>query len=101
MNRDALVVNQVHAVLPEIKATSATLEAEAKPHLGAHDPGKIVGRVRRAYDDAKTRAQADRLQIDKLRKRIDPSLPLLEVPVFNHDVHDLEALQVVGRTLVG
>ncbi len=101
MNRDALVVNQVHAVLPEIKATSATLEAEAKPHLGAHDPGKIVGRVRRAYDDAKTRAQADRLQIDKLRKRIDPSLPLLEVPVFDHDVHDLEALQVVGRTLVG
>jgi anion-transporting ArsA/GET3 family ATPase len=101
MNRDALVVNQVHRVLPEVKATSAALEAEAKPHLGALDPAKIVGRVRRAYDDAKTRAQADRIQIDALRKRIDPALPLLEVPVFDHDVHDLDALAAVGRTLVG
>jgi anion-transporting ArsA/GET3 family ATPase len=101
MNRDALVVNQVHRVLPEVKATSAALEAEAKKHLGALDAGKIVGRVRRAYDDAKTRAQADRIQIDALRKRVDHALPLLEVPVFDHDVHDLDALAAVGRTLVG
>ncbi|GAB4216561.1 MAG: ArsA family ATPase [Sandaracinaceae bacterium] len=101
MNRDALVVNQVHRVLPEVKATSAVLEAEAKPHLGGLDSAKIVGRVRRAYDDAKMRAQADRIQIDALRKRVDPTLPLLEVPVFDHDVHDLDALAAVGRTLVG
>ena len=101
MNRDALVVNQVHRVLPEVKATSSALEAEAKPHLGTLDAAKIVGRVRRAYDDAKTRAQADRIQIEKLQKRIDASLPLLEVPVFDHDVHDLDALEAVGRTLVG
>jgi hypothetical protein len=60
-----------------------------------------VSRVRRAYDDAKMRAQADRIQIDKLKKRIDTALPLLEVPVFDHDVHDLDALEAVGRTLVG
>jgi anion-transporting ArsA/GET3 family ATPase len=101
MNRDALVVNQVHRVLPEAKATSAALEGEARPHLGALDAGRIVSRVRRAYDDARTRAQADRIQVDKLRKRIDASLPLLEVPVFDHDVHDLDALEAVGRTLVG
>ncbi len=101
MKRDALVVNQVHRVLPEVKATTTTLETEAKPHVGAHDPSKIVSRVRRAYDDAKTRAQADRMQIDRLKKRIDASLPLLEVPVFDHDVHDLDALEAVGRALVG
>ena len=101
MNRDALVVNQVHRVLPEVKATTSALEAEARPHLSGLDAGKIVGRVRRAYEDAKVRAEADRIQIDKLKKRVDASLPLLEVPVFDHDVHDLDALEAVGRTLVG
>ncbi len=101
MNRDALVVNQVHRVLPEVKTTAAALEAEARPHLEGLEAAKILSRVRRAYDDAKTRAEADRIQIVKLKKRIDPTLPLLEVPVFDHDVHDLDALEAVGRTLVG
>jgi hypothetical protein len=91
----------VHRVLPEVKVTTSVLEAEAKPHVGEHDAAKIVSRVRRAYDDAKMRAQADRIQIDRLKKRIDASLPLLEVPVFDYDVHDLDALEAVGRTLVG
>lgn len=101
MNRDALVVNQVHSVLPEVKASTATLEAEARPHLPGLDAAKIVSRARRAYDDAKARAEADRREVEGLRRRVDASLPLLEVPVFDHDVHDLDALEVVGRTLVG
>ena len=114
MAGDALVVNQVHSVLPEIKATTGVLEAEAKPVLeslgGGLEAGKIVARMRRAYEDAKARADADRMQITKLHARLKGTqstksptgvMPILEVPVFDKDVHDLDALANVGRALVG
>lgn len=101
MHRDALVVNQVHRVLPDRRASTNDLEREARVGVDAVDPGRLVACLRRAYDDAKIRAEADRLQIESLRARVDPSLPLLEVPVFDHDVHDLDALEAVGRVLVG
>lgn len=101
MSRDALVVNQVHRVLPAVAASSASLEAEASPHLGGLDAVRVVPRMRRAYDDEKTRAEADRLAIEGLRARVDPSLPLVEIPIFDGDVHDLEALRRVADALVG
>jgi anion-transporting ArsA/GET3 family ATPase len=100
MPRDAFVINQVHPLLSEPRVTSAQLEQEAKKTLpeGA-DAAKLVARMRRALDDARVRAVADRLEADRLRLRCGDSL-YVEVPVLEHDVHDLGSLSKVAGYLV-
>lgn len=101
MSRDALVVNQVHGVLPDIATSTQALEEELRPLVPGLDPARVATRMRRAYDDAKTRAEADRLAVEHLRARVDAKLPIVEIPVFDGDVHDLDALRRVADALVG
>jgi anion-transporting ArsA/GET3 family ATPase len=102
MRRDAFVINQVHALIAEPSASTAQLEPEARAHLpeGA-DAAKLVARMRRALDDARLRAVADRLEAERLRSRCGSESLYVEVPVMEHDVHDLGSLASVARYLVG
>jgi anion-transporting ArsA/GET3 family ATPase len=102
MRRDAFVINQVHPLIAEPEAPTAQLEAEARALLpeGA-DAGKLVARMRRALDDARLRAVADRIEADRLRNRCGKDMLYVEVPVMEHDVHDLSALSAVASYLVG
>jgi len=78
------------------------LVAEAQKHLpeGA-DAAKLVGRMRRALDDARLRAVADRLEADRLKAKCGKDALYVEVPVLEHDVHDLGSLARVASFLVG
>lgn len=102
MRRDAFVINQVHPLIAEPSATTAELVAEAQKHLpeGA-DAAKLVGRMRRALDDARLRAVSDRVESDRLKNKCGKDALYVEVPVLEHDVHDLGSLARVASFLVG
>lgn len=102
MRRDAFVINQVHPLIAEPSAPTAQLEAEAEKHVkeGVR-ASRLVSRMRRALDDARLRAVADRLEADRLRTRCGDDALYVEVPVLDTDVHDLATLAQVAAYLVG
>jgi anion-transporting ArsA/GET3 family ATPase len=102
MRRDAFVINQVHPLIAEPAETSWALELEARAHLPPGvDAAKLVARMRRALDDARMLAIADRVEIDRLRERCGTDALYVEVPLLERDVHDLRSLSVVASYLVG
>lgn len=107
MKRDAFVINQVHPLVAEPSAKTSVLEAEVAGKLppgSKVDPSRLVDRMRRALDDARLRAVADRLETDRLESRVrrgnDEAL-FVEVPVLDEDVHDLRSLARISRYLLG
>lgn len=102
MPRDAFVVNQVHPLVAEPSEPTPALEAEATKEMtpGADAP-RLVGRMRRALDDARLQAVADRLECDRLETHGGHDVLYVEVPVLDQDVHDLDALAEIASYLVG
>jgi len=101
MTRDAFVVNQVHPLVAEPSDPTSRLEAEAARELPAADAQRLVGRMRRALDDARLQAVADRLECDRLQARGGKGALYVEVPVLDSDVHDLASLAEIASYLVG
>jgi anion-transporting ArsA/GET3 family ATPase len=102
MKRDAFVINQVHPLVAEPSASAAQLEAEVRAQLGpGADAAQLVERMRRALDDARLRAVADRIETDRLERRAGDGALVVEVPVLDEDVHDLRSLHRIAQYLVG
>lgn len=102
MNRDAFVINGMRPLFKEPVLHEAELAALITPHLPPKmDAPRTVSRMRRALDDARTQAIADRLQADRLRQRAGRDLLYVEVPHLEEDVHDLGALHEVSSYLTG
>ncbi len=88
LNVAAVVVNQVHAgVGPEEAAASTRL------------PEPLRGKLERTISEANSLAQADAHGVRVLREAVAPT-PLLTVPRFPGEVHDLGALWRAGAYLV-
>ncbi len=84
----AVVVNQVHVgVAPEDVAEAAGL------------PEPLRSKLERTAEEANTLARADAQGILELTRAVAPT-PLLTVPRFLRDVHDLRALWRAGEYLV-
>jgi hypothetical protein len=78
------------------------LDAEAKRELPpTADASRLVARMRRALDDARLQAVADRLECDRLESRAGKGVLYVEVPVLDQDVHDLSSLAEIASYLVG
>jgi len=102
MKRDAFVINGMRPLFAEPSLPEAELAALVAPHLPDDmDPKRAVQRLRRAVDDARTQAIADRLQADRLKQRAGKDRLYVEVPHLEEDVHDLESLAVVASYLTG
>ena len=102
MQIDAFVINGVRSLFAEPSLQEAELVALLRPHLPADmDAKRAVKRLRRAVDDARTQAIADRLQADRLRRRAGKELLYVEVPYFEEDVNDLASLGKVAAYLTG
>ena len=102
MRRDAFVINGVRPLFAEPKESESVLVREVAPHLPeGFDAHRAVSRMRRALDDARTRALADRMEADRLRQRAGDDHLFVEVPAFEEDVHDLQALAKVAAYLTG
>lgn len=102
MRRDAFVINGMRPLFAEPTASEEELTVIVGSHLPKElDAARAVRRMRRALDDARTRATADRLQSDRLRQRAGRDQIYVEVPAFEEDVHDLAALAEVAAYLTG
>lgn len=102
MRRDAFVVNGLHPLLREPQGTSAELAEAAREVLpeGA-DPRRAVARMQQALDDERVLALGDRHEANKLKEAAGDETSYIEVPAFERDVHDLEALARVAEYLTG
>ncbi|MCA9602409.1 MAG: ArsA family ATPase [Myxococcales bacterium] len=97
----ALVVNAVHRPYTDAPPTDAAF-ADA---LGAHVDASMLtpalfGGMRQALHDEATRGQIDRTRIDAALADIRGRVPVVEVPAFDDDVHDLAGLAAVAEHLV-
>ena len=102
MRRDAFVINGMRPLFAEPSVGDGELTTIVDPHLPDEiDARRAVERMRRAVDDARTRAIADRLQADRLKQRAGKDQIFVEVPAFEQDVHDLGALADVASYLTG
>ncbi len=85
----ALVVNRAHEPPPRFEAAGAdALEAS------------LAARVRQTLDEAAAEAASDAAGVARLR-RACPELPVVLVPQFHADVHDLQSLWETARYLFG
>jgi anion-transporting ArsA/GET3 family ATPase len=97
MPRDVYVVNRVHMApspLPEDLAGSLVAH-------GLSDEAPFQRAVQAAHHEATQLARRDAAHLEKLRMEAGERTPVLRVPAFESDVHDVAALARVGEALIG
>ncbi|MDH3199704.1 MAG: AAA family ATPase [Myxococcales bacterium] len=97
MNREAVVVNQVHTLIEEPRLSTAeqvTALREVLPE--SIDAAAIHPRLELALSDERQWASADRAQVERLSSQIGEDTRIVEVPAFDEDVHDIAALAKVA-----
>ena len=100
MNREAIIVNQVHATIPEPKTTvDAQIAALREVLPSSLDAADIQPRLTEALRAEREWATADRAGVEHLEKQIGNNTRIVEVPAFDEDVHDLAALARVASYL--
>jgi anion-transporting ArsA/GET3 family ATPase len=95
-----MIVNKVHpSYVGGAPAARTRLRAKAKRALrDAGVPDPTAGRAAENLVHYQALADRDRENIASLERRIG-SGPIVEVPLLDHDVHDLEGVAAVGRHL--
>jgi anion-transporting ArsA/GET3 family ATPase len=88
------IVNRVHEVADG--AGAGAPESEVRELVG--DP--LAGKVLRTLEDYRRLAERDRRGVERLRERLERK-PLLCVPHFDDDVHDIAGLVHMNRYLFG
>jgi anion-transporting ArsA/GET3 family ATPase len=100
MNREGIIVNQVHSLIdePDLSAEEqvAALRAALPESIDAAD---IQPRLSEALRAERGWAIADRVQVDRLSEQVGEDARIVEVPAFDQDVHDLAALARVASYL--
>lgn len=97
MNREAVVVNQVHSLIEEPRLSAAeqvTALREVLPE--AIDAADLQPRLEQALRDERRWAIADRTEVERLSSQIGQDTRIVEVPAFDEDVHDIAALAKVA-----
>jgi anion-transporting ArsA/GET3 family ATPase len=93
------VVNRVHAEAPDAPEPAELVrDLAARPSLAGlapYDLSRAAEPLLAAYRENEVLAEADRLQVLRLRQ-VAPDHAVATVPLQEQDVHDLEALGVIG-----
>ena len=95
-----MIVNKVHPSYVG-GAPSARTRLKAKTKRALRDagvPDPTAGRAAQNLVHYQALADRDRENIEGLERRIG-SGPIVEVPLLDHDIHDLEGVAAVGRHL--
>ena len=94
-----MIVNKVHpSYVGGAPAARTRLKAKAKRALrDAGVPDPTAGRAAQNLVHYQALADRDRENIASLERRIG-SGPIVEVPLLDHDIHDLEGVAAVGGT---
>jgi anion-transporting ArsA/GET3 family ATPase len=85
------IANRVH-----VAGSAAGADAELERLLG----DELARKVAAAATDEAGLAARDRRNLDELKRRLGRR-PLIEVPLLDHDVHDLGGLRLMERHLFG
>jgi anion-transporting ArsA/GET3 family ATPase len=88
------IVNRLHEVADG--AGDGGPESEVRELVGE----RLAGKVLRTLEDYRRLAERDRRGVERLRKRLGPK-PLLCVPHFDDDIHDIAGLVHMDRYLFG
>ncbi len=100
MNREAVIVNQVHTMIAEptvsVEEQIDALRAALPHSIDARD---IHPRLSDALQAERKWAKADGEQVARLTEEIGTGTRIVEVPAFDEDVHDLAALARVAAYL--
>jgi len=100
MNREAIIVNQVHTLIEEPSiSVDQQLEALGAVVPDAIDAGNLLPRLSEALADERVWAIADGAQVRRLSEEVGDETRIVEVPAFDQDVHDLKALARVAAYL--
>lgn len=99
MGRDAIVVNRVHRQVAQPTASEARLRGLIAERAPGIDAGLMLTKMRKALDDGQLLADQDAVQLERLSSTIGQHVPLVSVPAFAADVHDLAALARVASHL--
>lgn len=100
MNREGIIVNQVHSLIDEPSvSTEEQVIALGNVLPESIDAAEIQPRLSEALRAERAWALADRVQVERLGDEIDDDTPIVEVPAFDQDVHDLGALARVASYL--
>jgi anion-transporting ArsA/GET3 family ATPase len=102
MNREAIIVNQVHSLIdtPTI-STEEQVSALSDVVPQSIDAAHLQPRLATALDLERTWAENDHAQVARLAEEIGAETRIVEVPSFDQDVHDLAALTQVAGYLTG
>ncbi len=97
MPRDVFVMNRVH-----LPPTDSSPEALADALAADGLPRELAPQVARAQEESRILAERDarHLELLKVDEGGKPA-PVVRVPAFERDVHDVSALAHVGEALVG
>ncbi|MBW2189529.1 MAG: ArsA family ATPase [Deltaproteobacteria bacterium] len=97
MNREGIIVNQVHSLIDEpAMSTEEQVIALGNVLPDSIDAAELQPRLSEALRAERAWALADRVQVERLGGEIDDDTPIVEVPAFDQDVHDLGALARVA-----
>jgi anion-transporting ArsA/GET3 family ATPase len=100
MKREAIIVNQVHTLIPEPKISAEAQVAELRKVLPESlDAADIQPRLSEALTLERRWAVADRAEVVRLNEQVGSDTRIVEVPAFDEDVHDLAALAKVASFL--
>jgi anion-transporting ArsA/GET3 family ATPase len=94
-----VVVNKVHPSY--VGGARSRIRGRARRALAAAGlPEDVAGRAAENLLHFQSLADRDRANIERLQGRLGAEA-LIEVPLLDHDVHDLEGLAAVGAHLLG
>jgi anion-transporting ArsA/GET3 family ATPase len=100
MNREAIIVNQVHAIIdPPDLTPEEQVQALREALPPSIDAADLQPRLREALETEHLWAIADRAEVDRLDEQVGEDTLIVEVPAFDQDVHDLAALAKVASYL--
>ena len=100
MNREGIIVNQVHSLIEEPSVPADEQIAALRDVLpDSMDAADLLPRLSEALDAERGWAIADRVQVDRLGEQVGEDARIVEVPAFDQDVHDLAALARVASYL--
>jgi len=100
MNREVVIVNQVHSLLEEPNMSAEDQVTALRDVLPESiDSAHIQPRLSEALRTERGWAVADRAEVVRLREEMGAEERIVEVPAFDQDVHDLAALARVASYL--
>jgi len=100
MKREAIIINQVHTLIPEPEISEEAQATELRAALPQSiDAADILPRLSEALTVERRWAMADRAEVERLNEQVGPDAGIVEVPAFDEDVHDLAALAKVASFL--